>query len=132
MRCPVAVQPAGLAYHTLSDMEIEWDTDSSGHIRTRSGCYGGGGGGVDIEPDANSVRTVGYSPIAHMVIIVVALSAAVSGQLLSAVFGRCHRHLRESRPQVRLASASIPFRLAEPHEHSQTNVAATAPGTSYT
>lgn len=78
---------------TMSHVErIEWDAESADHIRTRSGRYAGA---VDIrpgwttegvtdpnrlvdEPDpkwvhANSVRIVGYSPSAQMVITVVAL-----------------------------------------------------------
>jgi len=71
---------------------IEWDADSANHIATRSARYDQA---VDIDPGwtsevvndpdrlvdepdprsahANSVRTVGYSPTAQMVITVVAL-----------------------------------------------------------
>lgn len=71
---------------------VEWNAESADHIRTRSQRYGGV---VDIEPDwtnevvndpdrlvdepdpnsahLNSVRTVGFSPAAQMVITVVAI-----------------------------------------------------------
>ncbi|HEY9413365.1 MAG TPA: hypothetical protein VIQ30_01290 [Pseudonocardia sp.] len=61
---------------------IEWDEDAAHHIRTRSERYPDA---VDIEPDrivdepdphsahANSVRVVGYSPSASLVVTVVAL-----------------------------------------------------------
>ncbi|MPZ67092.1 MAG: hypothetical protein GEU83_16825 [Pseudonocardiaceae bacterium] len=74
---------------------IEWDDTAADHIRTRSGRYGGA---VDIDPiwtvevvndpdrlvdepdprsaNANSVRIVGYSLTAQIVVTVVALRDA--------------------------------------------------------
>lgn len=74
---------------------IEWDSNAADHIRTRSARYADA---VDIDPDwtvevvndpdrlvdepdprsahANSIRIVGYSPTARMVITVVALRDA--------------------------------------------------------
>lgn len=74
---------------------IEWDDAAAAHIRSRSACYPGD---IDIDPDwtaeavndpqrlvdepdpksshLNSVRTIGYSPTAQIVITVVALRDA--------------------------------------------------------
>lgn len=69
----------------VEHIEVEWDAESAEHIRTRSARYVGS---TDIEPEwttevvndpdpksahANSVRTIGYSAGAQMVVTVVAL-----------------------------------------------------------
>ncbi|MDQ3988189.1 MAG: hypothetical protein M3291_03140 [Actinomycetota bacterium] len=108
--------------HTLSYVaeRIEWDSNAAGHIRTRSTRYADA---VDLDPDwtievvndpdrlvdepdprsahANSVRIVGYSSTARMVITVVALRDArgvLRGTSAGKTRGAPLRQYLEDRP----------------------------------